>query len=179
MIYLFLADGFEEIEALTPYDLLLRAGADIKTVSINQTDIVTGAHGIKVHADICINDLDSTLPDAIILPGGMPGASNLDNNNRVDEYITLCNDNNKLICAICAAPFILGKRGLLNGKKAICFPGFDDKLTGAVISDKKVVTDANIITAKGMGVAFDFGIAIVSYLFGEEKAKELKASTMA
>lgn len=180
MFYIFLANGFEEIEALCPYDLLLRADINVKTVSINETQTVIGTHGIELKADTTLDKLDLNEDiSGIMLPGGMPGSSNLEANEKVQAFITKANAEGKLICAICAAPFILGNRGLLCGKEATCFPGFEDKLAGAVISDKKVVTDGNIITAKGMGVAFDFGIEIVKYFKGEALALELKAKTQA
>ncbi|MBE6687399.1 MAG: DJ-1/PfpI family protein [Ruminococcaceae bacterium] len=180
MFYIFLANGFEEIEALCPYDLLLRADIDVKTVSVNETKRVTGTHGIAVEADALISELDLDGDfSGIMLPGGMPGASNLEANEKVQAFITKANEEGKLITAICAAPFILGNRGLLEGKEAVCFPGFEEYLKGAVISDKKVVTCGNIITAKGMGVAFDFGIETVKYFKGEEFALELKAKTQA
>lgn len=180
MFYIFLANGFEEIEALCPFDLLLRAEIPVKTVSINETETVIGTHGIEVKADTTIDKLDLTEDfSGIMLPGGMPGASNLEANEKVQSFITKAYIEGKLITAICAAPFVLGNRGLLEGKEATCFPGFEDQLKGAIISDKKVVTSKNIITAKGMGVAFDFGIETVKYFKGEEFALALKAKTQA
>lgn len=180
MLYIFLADGFEEIEALCPYDLLLRAGIETKTVSINETTEVTGSHGIRVKADLTIADISlSDEIEGIMLPGGMPGSSNLEACPTVQDFITKASSEDKLITAICAAPFVLGNRGLLCGKAATCFPGFEDRLTGAVLSSDKVVRDGNIITGKGMGAAFDFGIEMVKYFKGEAFAKELAAKTMA
>lgn len=180
MFYIFLADGFEEIEALCPYDLMLRAGIEVKTVSINKTTAVTGTHNITVHADMTIADADPAKDiSGIMLPGGMPGASNLEANEKVQAFITKASDEGKLISAICAAPFILGNRGLLKGKNATCFPGFEKHLTGAKVTGEKVVTDGNIITAKGMGAAFDLGIEMIKYFKGDDFAKEIKAKTQA
>lgn len=178
MVYLFLADGFEEVEALCPLDLLRRAGAEVKTVGVTGKT-VTGAHGITVQADLTADEvvLDRTL-EMIILPGGMPGTTNLDNSGTVHEAIRFAAERGITIGAICAAPMILGKLGYLSGRSAICFPGFEKYLIGANISAKSVVTDENFITAKGMGVAPQFGLTLVSALFGEEAAEELKKATM-
>ncbi len=176
MIYCFLANGFEEVEALAAVDMIRRAGIELKTVGISSL-IVEGSHGIKVHAD-CSED-DVTLDDnlqAVILPGGMPGTLNLENCETVQKAIDFANENNKLLCAICAAPSVLGHKGLLRGKQAIAYPGFEKDLEGAVISDKYVVRDGNIITAKGVGVAVDFGLEIVAALSGEARASEIRSA---
>ncbi|MBR3845644.1 MAG: DJ-1/PfpI family protein [Clostridia bacterium] len=176
MIYVFLANGFEEIEALAPVDILRRAGFDVRTVAIGPDNKVVGAHGIPVIADINECELCTTKPEAIILPGGMPGASNLDESATVSVSIQNALDCGGLVCAICAAPFILGKLGLLEGKRATCFPGFENYLEGAIVTDEKVVRDGQFITAKGMGCANDFGLAIVEALSGKEKADEIAES---
>ena len=178
MIYLFLANGFEEIEALCPLDLLRRAGLKVTTVGVGGTRIV-GAHGIAVEADIADGDYADDAPEAVILPGGMPGAKNLDESRTVDVAIFAAAHRGALIGAICAAPFLLGRRGLLAGKEAICFPGFEPELKGAVISKKRVVRDGNIVTAAGMGVALDFGLALVAALKGEESAAALRRAVLA
>lgn len=173
MIYVFLANGFEEIEALAPVDFLLRAGVEVKTVGVSGK-ICKGAHGINVEADILPEDvvLDENV-QGIILPGGMPGAENLNNSQDVQKAIDYCAANNKIISAICAAPFILGRKGLLNGKNATCFPGFEDELKGATLVESGVIIDGNIVTAKGAGVAWEFGAAICSIITGEEKALQI------
>ncbi len=176
MFYIFLADGFEEIEALCPYDLILRAGIPVKTVSINETTLVTGTHGIRVHADITLDEMGEDF-EGIMLPGGLPGADNLNDCPKVQECMAKADREGKLISAICAAPYVLGQAGLLKGKHATCFPGFEDKLTGAVPSADRVVCDGNVITAKGMGAAFEFGIEIVKYYKGQEFAQELADKT--
>ncbi len=178
MVYMFLADGFEEIEALCPLDLLRRAGVEVKTVGISSKNIC-GAHNIRVMADMSDDELTSFDADMIILPGGMPGTLNLDASAVVHKAIDNSVANDKYIAAICAAPSILGGKGLLARKEAICYPGFEDKLIGAKISDKRVVVDGKIITAAGMGVALDFGLALVELLCGKEKALTLRKAVIA
>ena len=178
MVYMFLAEGFEEIEALCPLDLLRRAGVDVKTVSIGDK-IVCGAHGIKVIADLTDLEFSDMCPDMVILPGGMPGTLNLDASAVVHKALDAAASSNAYIAAICAAPSILGNRGMLIGKEAICYPGFEDKLAGAKISDKRVVVDGKIITAAGMGVALDFGLELVSLLCGKNKADTLRKGVIA
>lgn len=170
--YIFLADGFEETEAITPLDLLLRAGVNIKTVGVDSRSI-KGAHGITVTADLCTCELSSLDCDVVILPGGMPGTLNLAANDTVSATVDAVAKNGGLVCAICAAPSILGQKGLLVGKKATCYPGFEDKLTGAVVTGDRVSVDGNVITAKGAGAATEFGLAIVKYLCGQETADKL------
>ena len=178
MIYMFLANGFEEIEALCPLDLLRRTGLDIKTVGIGG-GAITGSHGITVAADMTDADFGDNAPEAVILPGGMPGTTNLDSSPVVHRALDCAHKNGALIAAICAAPMILGKRGDLNGKEAICYPGFEKYLDGATVSSKKVAVDGRIITAAGMGAALDFGLALVSALCSPEKADELRHAVIA
>ncbi|MBQ8005639.1 MAG: DJ-1/PfpI family protein [Clostridia bacterium] len=179
MVYMFLANGFEEIEALCPLDLMRRASINVKTVSVNEDEFVTGSHGITVKADITADKLCDSAPEMVILPGGLPGTTNLEASATVQKALDDALVSNAYICAICAAPSVLGKRGILKGKEAICYPGFEQYLEGARISDKKVVTDGKIITAAGMGVSLDFGLAIVSALCGKEKAEELRKGVRA
>lgn len=173
MVYCFLADGFEEVEAIAPIDMLRRAGVEVKTVGVTGT-VIDGRHGIRVIPDVDINEivLDSSL-EAVILPGGLPGATNLEESSEVQKAIDFANENGKYVCAICAAPQILGHKGLLSGKQAIAYPGFEDELKGAIISENYVVLDGNIITAKGAGVATEFGLKIVSVLKGVALAEEI------
>ncbi len=173
MIYIFLADGFEECEALAPIDILRRENIEIKTVGVT-SKTVTGAHGIPIVCDLETNEISTANLDGIILPGGMPGTLNLEKDKTVSEFIDFCSKNNKLICAICAAPSILGHKNLLNSKFATCYPGFENELLGAKISDQSVVTDGNIITACGAGAAFEFGFSILTYLKNKEAADKLK-----
>lgn len=182
MIYLFLADGFEEIEALCPLDLLRRAGLETRTVGVG-AKVIRGAHGIETIADMTTREAEQLAKkspaEMVILPGGMPGTVNLAADSTVNAFIDRAASDGSFIAAICAAPSILGEKGLLCGKEAICFPGFENKLKGATLSAKSVVRDGNIITAKGMGVALEFGLALVAALKGEETAKELRASVQA
>ena len=179
MITMFLAQGFEEIEALCPLDLLRRAGLEVLTVGIGGKEI-TGAHGICVHADVADSDYDATMtPELVFLPGGMPGTLNLADSPLVLHTIREAQKNGNYLAAICAAPSILGDMGLLEGKEAICYPGFEDRLTGARISDKRVVVDGKIITAAGMGVALEMGLTLVALLCGKEKAEQLRHAVIA
>ncbi len=179
MVYMFLANGFEEIEALCPLDLMRRAGIAVKTVAVGSDNFVTGSHGITVRADINESELSDDAPEMIILPGGLPGTTNLEASATVQRAIDSALKNDAYLCAICAAPSVLGKRGILCGRKAICYPGFEKYLEGATISNCKVALDGKIITAAGMGVALDFGLAIITALCGEEKAREIKTSVLA
>ena len=173
MVYCFLADGFEEVEAIAPVDMLRRAGVEVKTVGVTG-EIISSSHNIKVVPDIALSEviLDEKL-EAVILPGGLPGATNLEESAEVQKAIDFANVNDKYICAICAAPQILGHKGLLKGKEAIAYPGFETELVGAKISDEYVVLDGNIITAKGAGVATEFGLKIVSALVDEDTAEKI------
>lgn len=172
MIYLFLADGFEEVEAITPVDYIRRCGLEISTVGVTGKK-VKGAHGITIAADRTIDEFDpQSENDMIILPGGLDGTNNLRSNDKVIESIKNFNIKSS-IAAICAAPSILGELNLLNGKKACCYPGFEYSLKGAQISFDAVVTDGNIITSRGAGTASQFSFAIIKYLLGKEKADEI------
>lgn len=177
MIYFFLAEGFEEIEALCPVDLCRRVGIDAMTVSITDSREVTGSHGITVKADLTAADALGDF-DMIALPGGLPGTTNLEASPLVQGAIDRALAENKYIAAICAAPMVLGKRGILQGKEAICFPGFEQHLAGAAISAKKVVLDGKILTAAGMGVSHDFGLAIVEIFKGKETADKLGSTVL-
>lgn len=173
MVYVFLADGFEEIEALAPVDFLRRVGVEVETASLNGKTAI-GAHKIEVTADINIDDvLLNEAVEAVVLPGGMPGAQNLYESQSVQAAIDFAIKNQKLVCAICAAPFILGRKGLLKNKRATCFPGFEDELLGAELVDSGVVCDGNIITAQGAGVAWEFGERIARELVGEDKSQKI------
>ena len=180
MIYLFLAHGFEEVEALAPLDLLRRAGLKVTTVGIGG-DVIVGAHGISVQADIPDTLYRDSKPDMVILPGGMPGSKNLDESRTVDAALRAASANNAYLAAICAAPMVLGKRGYLEGKQATCFPSFEEHLQGAKLapSGVRVVTDGKVITAAGMGVAVEFGLALVAALKGVDAAKDLQHAILA
>ena len=158
-----LADGFEEIEAVTIVDVLRRAEIDAVSVCLNENP-VKGAHNIYVTADKNIKEIDSKDFDGIVLPGGMPGSENLKNSIDVINLLKEINGRNGLVAAICAAPMVLGYTGLLNSKKAVCYPGFEKYLQGAVLADFPFVRDGNIITGRGPGCAMDFALEIVSVL---------------
>ena len=177
MIYMFLANGFEEVEALMPLDLMRRAGLDVRTVGIGGLDI-TGSHGITVKADMLDTDLSDSAPECVILPGGMPGTKNLDASAVVHKALDDALASDALICAICAAPMVLGKRGILNGKNATCFPGFEEYLEGANVGGR-VVRDGKVITGVGMGAALEFGLEIVGALCGRDAADKLFAAVLA
>lgn len=174
MVYVFLANGFEEMEALAPVDLLRRAGVEVFTVGVG-SDMIVSSHNIPVKTDTTVDKivLNDEL-EMIVLPGGMPGTLNLEANGVVQSSIDYCVENKKYICAICAAPSILGHKGLLKGRNAICFPGFEEDLCGAIISEKYVVSDGNFITARGAGVAVDFGLEIVKALGGSELSNKIR-----
>lgn len=176
MVYVFLANGFEEVEGLTPVDVLRRAGVKVNTVGVG-SDVITGAHGISVKTDITINDikLDDEL-DMVVLPGGMPGANNLENSKEVSSAVDYCAGGDRFVAAICAAPKILGHKGLLAGREATCFPGFEQELFGANLSEKSVAWDGKFITGKSAGVALEFALKLVEALTSKENAEKLKAS---
>lgn len=175
MIYVFLANGFEEIEALAPVDILRRAELEVKTVGVGGKT-VTGSHGITVTADIEEKDVMTDDMEMMILPGGMPGTLNLEKSPIVTACAEYCARNNVYLAAICAAPSILGHIGILEGREAICFPGFENELKGAKLSEKYVCVDGSIITAKGMGVATQFGLTLAGLMAGQDVADKIHAS---
>lgn len=175
MIYVFLGDGFEEIEAIAPIDILRRAELNVQVVGVGGP-FIRGSHGITVQCDITESQADTSDLEMIVLPGGMPGTLNLERSEVVQEFINYCVKKEIWIGAICAAPSILGHKGLLKGKNAVCFPGFEGELEGARLSQDLVVRDGKIITAKGCGVAVDFGLELVAALKGSQRAEVLKAS---
>lgn len=176
MVYCFLAPGFEEIEALATVDILRRANIDVLTVGVGE-DVIVGSHQIPVLADVREADveLDNAL-DAVILPGGMPGTLNLQKSESVQKAVDYAVENSKYVCAICAAPLILGHKDLLSGKKATCYPGFEADLKGADVTGGFVEEDGIFITGKGAGVAIDFALKIVEKLRSKEEADKIYAS---
>lgn len=163
MIFLMLADGFEETEALVPLDLMRRAGIDVVTVGVG-SKTVTGTHGITVTADVTLADAVKKKCDGVVLPGGMPGTKNLYAESDVRETVLRAATEGKMLAAICAAPLIFGRLGLVDGKKAVCFPGFESELAGATLCKTFCEVDGNVITAKGAGAVFDFSHAIIAFL---------------
>lgn len=173
-ICVFLADGFEEVEALTPVDVLRRAGVPVETVSIMKSKTVIGAHNVPVIADKLFEELKHDDVEMIVLPGGMPGATNLDSHMGLGKLISAFAEAAKPLSAICAAPLVLGKRGIVNGKKATCYPGFENFLHGAIYTGTLIEKDGNIITGKGPGAAMDFACAIAEKYVGLAKVKEIR-----
>ena len=171
---IFMADGCEEIEGLTVVDVLRRAGIEIDMISINGSESVKSSHGVTFLADRLFEQTNLDDYDAVVLPGGMPGTLNLKNHAGVFSAVQTFAAEGKLVAAICAAPSVLGAAGVLAGKHATCHPGFEDQLTGAVISEEPVVTDGNLITSRGMGTAIDFALAILRYFKDDAAAEQIK-----
>lgn len=171
--YVFLADGFEEIEGLTVVDILRRAGVETVMTAIGETKNVVGAHQIAVGADLLFEEADFTDADMLVLPGGMPGTTYLGAHKGLTKLLLEANTQGVGIAAICAAPSVLGDLGLLDGKVAVCYPGFEERLTGARIGTHTVETDGNITTSRGMGTAIDFALELTRRLCGSEKAEAL------
>lgn len=179
MVYLFLADGFEEIEALTPVDMLRRAGIEVTTVSLNDTVTVTGSHNIKVNADTTTSEVSPFDIEMVILPGGLPGADNLYADKTVHMFIDKAYESKAYLAAICAAPRVYGKKGLLKNVKATCYPGSEVYLEGARYSDEGVVRDGMFITAKGMGKSIDFAYELIAVLKDKDTAEKIKKAIFA
>lgn len=173
---IFFADGFEEIEGLTVVDILRRAGIDISMISINGKKKVTGAHGIALDTDEDIVQCDPDKLDMLVLPGGMPGTMNLAACEKLTEALKKADQEKRGIAAICAAPSMLGDLGFLKGKKAVCYPGFESRLTGAEVLAVPVVTDGHITTSRGMGTAIAFALELAKRLKDEETAKQVGRS---
>lgn len=167
------ADGFEEVEALTVVDLLRRADIVCDIVALSGAVTVTGSHGVVVGADKAFAETAFADYDALLLPGGQPGTNNLAADERVLALLREFRDAGKLTAAICAAPTVLSKAGLLHGKRATCYPGLEGKLTGATPASEPVVTDGTVITGRGVGTAIDFALALVTYLDSAERADAL------
>ncbi len=173
MIYVCLADGFEEIEAITVTDILRRAGAEVKTVSVTESLEVKGTHDIKVQADITFEEADYESCEMIVLPGGMPGTTNLLEHEGLVQKIRELYERGKWVCAICAAPMVLAAAGILDGKNATIYPGMENYIRGAKPTEGAIVRDGNIITSKAPGTAMKFALSLVEALYGKEKAERL------
>lgn len=180
MVFLLLADGFEEVEALTPYDILKRAGVQVLSVGIRGQE-VTGRSGITVKADITYGEIArlGEAPECVIIPGGMPGAANLDDFSQTSVLLEKTSKGGGILAAVCAGPLVLGKRGYLRGKRAVCYPGFEDQLDGAKIVHERVVRDGNIITSVGMGSALEFALEITEALCGKTIRDRISKSIFA
>jgi 4-methyl-5(b-hydroxyethyl)-thiazole monophosphate biosynthesis len=176
----FLAEGFEEVEAVTPIDYLRRAGIEVSTVSIAGGTTVTGAHGIPLLADTRIADITGLGGyDALLLPGGMPGATNLVNDPALDSLLKSAAKAGTLVCAICASPaVVLAPKGILAGRKFTCYPGAEEKVSGAAWSADPVVIDGNIITSRGPGTAARWAFAIIAALLDSATAEKIADATV-
>lgn len=177
-VYIFLADGFEEIEALTVVDLLRRAAIEISMVSITGRLKVKGAHQISVMADTLYEEANLEDAELLVLPGGMPGTTHLAEHKGLDNLLRDFNMRKRNIAAICAAPSVLGSKGILVGKKATCYPGFESKLKDSIVLNQDVVEDGNITTSKGLGTAIDFALSLIGRLKDKETAKKIADSIM-
>lgn len=173
-VYVFLAEGFEEIEGLTVVDLLRRAGVETEMVSVMDGKQIKGSHGIKVTADSMFDDADFSDADILVLPGGMPGTLNLGNHTGLCEILKKHYEAGKMVAAICAAPSVFGELGFLKGRIATCYPGFESKLEGAIVCATKVAVDENVITSRGLGTAIEFALKLIEVLVGLEKSMEIR-----
>lgn len=176
MVYAFLADGSEEVELLAVVDVLMRGGQEVKLVSVTGKKEVVSAHQIKLEADYNFSEIDCRDADVLFLPGGMPGTRNLAAHEGLAAALKEAHEAGKRISAICAGPSVLGGLGILEGKKATCYPGFEEELKGAIYTKQGVVTDGNVTTARGLGYALDLGIELLKLLTDEDTARQIKAS---
>ncbi len=172
-VYMFLAEGFEDIEALIPLDVLRRGGVDVNTVSITDQNLVVSAHGVAMLADWTFEECDLSDADLLMLPGGMPGATNLNAHEALQQALVAQNERGGLISAICAAPLVLGGLGLLRGKKATCYPGFEQTLEGATYTGDLCTVDGNVTTGEGPAAAFPFAYSLLSQLKGQQTADQV------
>lgn len=173
--YVFLADGFETVEALAVVDILRRAGVDTVTVGVSQKNEIISAQKITMKADKMLADGEYTDGDIVFLPGGMPGTKNLEADKKVLDIVKKQYESGKIVTAICAAPSVLGHMGILQGKKATCYPGFEKDLYGAEVLEQRVVEDGSIITSRGMGTAIDLGLALVKRVCGSDESEKIAA----
>lgn len=177
--YTFLATGFEEIEALAPIDILRRGGVEVQTVSITGSEYVTSAHGVTIKADTLFEDAgDFSDADILMLPGGMPGAANLNAHEGLRQTLLAHHAGGKRIGAICAAPMVLGSLGLLKGRKATCYPGFEQYLEGATYTPQLVQEDGHITTGEGPAAALPYGYRLLSYFIGKEQTRQIEQGMM-
>lgn len=177
-VYIFLADGFEDIEGLTVVDLMRRAQIDIQTVSIKDTKEIQTSHGITMLTDRTFGETDFSDADMLVLPGGMPGTRYLGEYKPLTDLLTDFYEKGGKVAAICAAPSVFAALGFLKGRKATSYPSFMDKLEGALTTEEPVAVDGNVTTSRGLGTAIDFALCLIAQLLGEEKAKEIAASVV-
>ena len=173
-----LAEGFEEIEAVTIIDVLRRAGLNVATVSVTGNRTVRGSHNIEMRADLLFEEVEYSKGKMIILPGGMPGSKNLNEHEGLKSQIVEYQKNGKYLAAICAAPIVFGSLGILKGKKAVCYPGFEAQLIGAEVLDISYIIDDKMITGRGVGAALQFSLGIVRIMVGEERASQLRKAML-
>lgn len=174
MIAVLLGEGFEETEAIAPYDLLKRAGVDVRFVGVGG-DMITGSHGIRVASELSLSQLDERDVEMIVLPGGLRGVQTLSESEAAMQFTKKLWDNGRYVAAICAAPTILAKLGITDGKAATCYPGMEGDMGSAKMQHASVVTDGRLITGRAAGSAMDFGLALVAALKGESAAKKIAA----
>ncbi len=179
MVYLFLAEGFEETEVIYPYDLMCRAGVEVRFVSITDQKEVMGKHEVRLTAHLTLGELSKETPELVMLPGGMPGTNNLQASEALKQYVLRAHRDGAFVAAICAAPKVLGAYGLLKGKKAVCYPGFEEELIGAEVLNVPAVRDGEIITGRAAGAAEAFGLLLVEALRGKQTADKVKADILA
>jgi 4-methyl-5(b-hydroxyethyl)-thiazole monophosphate biosynthesis len=177
-LYIHLAEGFEEIEAITIIDVLRRAGLKVISVSVTGNRMVTGSHRIEIKADQLFEEVDYSAGEMIILPGGMPGSKNLNEHEGLKQQIIDYQRRGKYLAAICAAPIVFGNLGILKGKRVVCYPGYEAHLIGAEVLSNSYMVDNNIITGRGAGVALQFSLEIVTILKGEESAIQLRKAML-
>ena len=179
MVYVLLAEGFEEVEAIAPVDILRRGGADVRTVGMTGKT-VTGSHGIPVVADILPEEVSAEDMEMLVFPGGLPGSDNLNASPDTDRFLAMAEERGAHVAAICAAPYLLGRRGLLRGVCATSYPApkFRSQLLDALVTDERVVTDGRFTTAAGMGVAEAFGLQLLAVLRGEDTALEIASAAL-
>lgn len=173
MVYILLATGFEEMEALAPADLLRRANVEVSLVGLDQS-VVTGSHGISVHTDLTLEQITLSPDDMLMLPGGLGGVTRLGSSEKALSLILAAHQQGCWLSAICAAPTLLGQLGILEGRKAVCYPGMEQRLTGAIVTDEDVVVDGRIITSRAAGTAYDFGFVLISLLVSPSKSEEVR-----
>lgn len=176
--FVFLATGFEEVEATGTIDVLRRGDVNTTIVSITGDLKVTGAHGLALVADKLFEETDFSEADALVLPGGMPGSNNLNAFGPLKELLVKHYDQGKIVAAICAAPLVLGGLGILKGRRATCYPSFEPQLTGATVTGEAAVIDGNVVTGKGPGLVFEFALALVKVLNGKPVAEEVAAGLL-
>ena len=172
-VCVFIAPGLEECEALVPTDILRRAGVEVTLAAVSEEKWVTGSHGIRFETDCLARDLDLSGYDMVFLPGGMPGTKNLEASELVRQAVCDFAAQGKKVAAICAAPSVLGHLGLLKGRRAACYPGFEPELEEAQVCTEEAVTDGPFVTGRGLGTAVPFGLALVEALEGRQEACRL------